>query len=51
MLRHEHFRLDSLALDSRTEVLKGVGGDTIEISAVIEPGDASALRPQGSLRR
>ena len=42
VLRDEHFRIDSLALDSRTEVLKGVGGDTIEIFAVIEPGDASA---------
>ena len=42
VLRHEHFRLDSLALDSRTEVLRGVGGDAIEIWAVIEPGDATA---------
>ena len=42
VLRDEHFRLDSLALDSRTEVLAGVGGDTIEIAAVIQPGDASA---------
>ena len=42
VLRHEQFRLDHLALDSRTEVLQGVGGDTIEIAAVIEPGGADA---------
>ena len=42
VLRHEHFRLDGLALDSRSEVLKDVGGDTIEIWAVIQLGDASA---------
>ena len=41
-LRHDHFRLEGLALDTRTEVLHGVGGDTIEIAAVIEPSDAGA---------
>ena len=41
LLRDEHVRLERLALDSRTELLD-VGGDTIEIRAVIEPGDASA---------
>jgi beta-fructofuranosidase len=42
VLRHQHFRLEALALDSGTEVLQGVGGDTIEIWVVIEPGDAGA---------
>ena len=42
VLRDEHFRLDNLALDSRTEAPKGVRGDTLEILAVVEPDDAKA---------
>ena len=41
VLRDDHFRLDNLVLESRTEVLQGVGGDTIEIAALFEPGDGA----------
>jgi beta-fructofuranosidase len=42
-LREQHIRLDSLNLSNGGHVLEEPGGETLEILAVFEPGDAEAI--------